>query len=249
MLWGEVVCLDPLEWLRAGLVTNPGIFVLGQPGVGKIHHRQTPHHRHGRQRHPHPHPRRHQTRLHPTRALPRRAGHPRRPRPGPNQPSRHRTPRRRPAPHDRRPTPRQLRLEIRGRRMALLLALCALVRGRGSPTAKRSSWAGPSTCSPTTTADPTVPDVLHLIETGPRADAAAAGPHRRRVPPPRRRAHPHPRPALRRLPRRGVRRPHQPPDRPHAPAVSVDISRVAAAGEPTRRRGHALRVVLRLRPC
>lgn len=35
MLWGEVVCLDPLEWLRAGLVTNPGVFVLGQPGVGK----------------------------------------------------------------------------------------------------------------------------------------------------------------------------------------------------------------------
>jgi hypothetical protein len=34
-LWGEVVCLDPLAWLRAGLVTNPGEFVLGQPGVGK----------------------------------------------------------------------------------------------------------------------------------------------------------------------------------------------------------------------
>jgi len=35
MLWGEVLCLDPLEWLRAGLVTNPGCFLLGQPGVGK----------------------------------------------------------------------------------------------------------------------------------------------------------------------------------------------------------------------
>jgi hypothetical protein len=34
-LWGEVVCLDPLAWLRAGLVTNPGVFVLGQPGTGK----------------------------------------------------------------------------------------------------------------------------------------------------------------------------------------------------------------------
>ena len=34
-LWGEVVCLDPLAWLRAGLVTNPGEFVLGQPGTGK----------------------------------------------------------------------------------------------------------------------------------------------------------------------------------------------------------------------
>ena len=35
MLWGRSVCLDPLAWLRAGLVTNPGEFILGQPGVGK----------------------------------------------------------------------------------------------------------------------------------------------------------------------------------------------------------------------
>ena len=35
MMWGEVVCLDPLEWLRNGLITNPGVFLLGQPGVGK----------------------------------------------------------------------------------------------------------------------------------------------------------------------------------------------------------------------
>jgi hypothetical protein len=35
LLWGEVVCLDPLAWLRAGLVTNPGVFVLGDPGTGK----------------------------------------------------------------------------------------------------------------------------------------------------------------------------------------------------------------------
>ena len=34
-LWGEVVCLDPIAWLRAGLITNPGEFVLGQPGIGK----------------------------------------------------------------------------------------------------------------------------------------------------------------------------------------------------------------------
>jgi len=34
-LWGEVVCLDPLAWLRAGLVTNPGMLVLGQPRTGK----------------------------------------------------------------------------------------------------------------------------------------------------------------------------------------------------------------------
>lgn len=35
LLSGEVVCLDPMAWLRAGLVTNPGCFVLGQPGTGK----------------------------------------------------------------------------------------------------------------------------------------------------------------------------------------------------------------------
>ena len=34
-LFGEVVCLDPLAWLRAGLVVNPGEFILGQPGTGK----------------------------------------------------------------------------------------------------------------------------------------------------------------------------------------------------------------------
>lgn len=34
-LHGDVVCLDPLAWLRAGIVTNPGMFVLGQPGTGK----------------------------------------------------------------------------------------------------------------------------------------------------------------------------------------------------------------------
>jgi len=34
-LSGEVVCLDPLAWLRAGLVVNPGEFILGQPGSGK----------------------------------------------------------------------------------------------------------------------------------------------------------------------------------------------------------------------
>ncbi|WP_211262543.1 hypothetical protein [Nitriliruptor alkaliphilus] len=35
LLWGETVCLDPMEWLTAGLTVNPGVFVLGQPGVGK----------------------------------------------------------------------------------------------------------------------------------------------------------------------------------------------------------------------
>ena len=35
LLWGEVVSLDPFAWLDAGLVTNLGVFVLGQPGTGK----------------------------------------------------------------------------------------------------------------------------------------------------------------------------------------------------------------------
>src|SRR4029077_4764162 len=34
-LSGEVVCLDPLAWLRAGLVCTPAEFILGQPGTGK----------------------------------------------------------------------------------------------------------------------------------------------------------------------------------------------------------------------
>jgi len=41
-LHGSVVCLDPLAWLRAGLVTNPGMFVLGEPGVGKALDNRTP---------------------------------------------------------------------------------------------------------------------------------------------------------------------------------------------------------------
>ncbi len=35
MAWGEVVCLDPFAWLQAGLVVNTGIWVIGQAGVGK----------------------------------------------------------------------------------------------------------------------------------------------------------------------------------------------------------------------
>ena len=41
-LGGEVVCLDPLAWLRAGLTTNPGLFLLGQPGAGKALDAATP---------------------------------------------------------------------------------------------------------------------------------------------------------------------------------------------------------------
>ncbi len=41
-LHGSVVCLDPLAWSRAGLVTNPGLFLLGQPGTGKALDERTP---------------------------------------------------------------------------------------------------------------------------------------------------------------------------------------------------------------
>lgn len=34
-LWGETVCLDPFAWMAGGLTTNTGMFLLGQPGVGK----------------------------------------------------------------------------------------------------------------------------------------------------------------------------------------------------------------------
>lgn len=34
-LTGEVVCLDAMTWLRENLITNPGMFILGQPGTGK----------------------------------------------------------------------------------------------------------------------------------------------------------------------------------------------------------------------
>ena len=35
MMWGEVVCCDPFAWMDAGLTTNRGVFILGQPGTGK----------------------------------------------------------------------------------------------------------------------------------------------------------------------------------------------------------------------
>ena len=35
LTWGEVVCADPFSWAEAGLTTNTGMFLLGQPGVGK----------------------------------------------------------------------------------------------------------------------------------------------------------------------------------------------------------------------
>ncbi len=31
----ETVCMDPFKWVQHGLVTNPGIFIIAQPGCGK----------------------------------------------------------------------------------------------------------------------------------------------------------------------------------------------------------------------
>jgi hypothetical protein len=184
-LWGEVVCLDPLAWLRAGLVTNPGVFVLGQPGTGKsalvkrlvtgavsfgttvlilgdTKPDYTPLVRHvggqvirvGRGL----------DRINPLdagplgAALAQMAG----------------------------PQAEQLRWEIRSRRLALLMALATLVRGGRITNAEevilgraidlldqRSGGQG----------EPTVPDVLRLIEEG---HAALRGPGRGRIPGPRR---------------------------------------------------------------
>lgn len=35
LFWDEVVHVDPFAWLAKGLTTNPGMFQLGQPGTGK----------------------------------------------------------------------------------------------------------------------------------------------------------------------------------------------------------------------
>lgn len=36
ILTGETVCADPISWFRrAGLISNPSVFVLGRPGLGK----------------------------------------------------------------------------------------------------------------------------------------------------------------------------------------------------------------------
>lgn len=35
LTWGVDVSFEPFAWMQRGLVTNPGVFVLGQPGVGK----------------------------------------------------------------------------------------------------------------------------------------------------------------------------------------------------------------------
>jgi len=144
-LWGEVVCLDPLAWLRAGLVTNPGEFVLGQPGVGKStlvkrqitgavatgtrvlvlgdtkpDYTMLTEHLGGQVIRIG----RGLDRINPLDAGP--LGAALRRMSGPDA--------------------QALRWEVRSRRLSLLMALCTLVREPPSPTPKKSSSAGPLTC-------------------------------------------------------------------------------------------------------
>ncbi|MEU7802652.1 hypothetical protein AB0B10_25670 [Micromonospora arborensis] len=232
MLWGEVVCLDPLEWLRAGLITNPGMFVLGQPGVGKstivkrlitgmtatgtqalilgdtkpdytrlVEHLGGQVIRIGRG----------MDRLNPLDSGPlgtamKRMGS---------------------------ADAQQLRLEIRGRRMSLLLALCALVRGRPIDNPEEVVLGrAVDVLAERLDTDPTVPDVLALIEAGSDELRAAArarndGEYRRRVDALV--------PTLALLCEGSLRGvfdgPTSKPLDLDAPAVSVDISNVAAAGD------------------
>lgn len=232
MLWGEAVCLDPLEWQRAGLITNPGVFILGQPGVGKsaivkrlitgavaygtqvlilgdtkpdytrlVEHLGGQVIRIGRGL----------DRINPLdvgplgAALARMTG----------------------------TDAQQLRLEIRGRRMALLLALSALVRGTAvTNTEEVILGRAVDVLTDRLDVDPIVPDVLRLIEDGSdelrqAARARSDGEYRRRVDE-----------LVATLALlcdgslRGVF--DAPTSRPidlDAPAVSVDISHVAAAGD------------------
>ncbi|GGM24087.1 hypothetical protein ACFFX1_10190 [Dactylosporangium sucinum] len=232
MLWGEVVCLDPLEWLREGLVTNPGMFVLGQPGVGKstivkrlitgmtacgtsalilgdtkpdytklVEYLDGQVIRIGRGL----------DRLNPLDSGPlgaavKRMG---------------------------ATDARQLRLEIRGRRMSLLLALCALVRGQAITNPEEIILGrAVDVLAERLDRDPTVPDVLGMIETGSdelrvAARARSDGEYRRRVD--------QLVPTLALLCEGSLRgvfdaQTSKPLDL-DAPAVSVDISNVAAAGD------------------
>lgn len=232
MLWGEVVCLDPLAWLRAGLVTNPGIFVLGQPGVGKstiakrlavgmaatgtrllVLGDTKPDYtplvdylggqvvRIGRGLY----------RINPLDAGPLAAALPRL----------------------SRADAAQLRLEIRGRRLSLLLALCALVRGRPVSNAEEVILGrAVDLLTDAAAADPTIPQVLTLIDTGHSDLLAAArartdGEYRRRVD--------ELIPTLALLCDGTLRGVFDAPTSVHidlnAPALSFDISRVAAAGD------------------
>ncbi|GAA0949050.1 hypothetical protein [Virgisporangium aurantiacum] len=232
-LWGESVLLDPFEWLTAGLTTNTGMFVLGQPGAGKsalakrlvtgmtgtgvqalILGDTKPDYtrlvkalggqviRVGRGL----------DRINPLdagplgTALTRMSG----------------------------PDADQLRIEVRGRRLTLLIALCTLVRDGGRVTNTEEVILGRTVDllndrSPT---DPVIPDVLTVLDQAPdtlRTAARATSPadYRRRV---------DDLVATLRLLCEGTLAgvfdaTTTTPIDLTAPAVSIDISRVAAAGD------------------
>jgi hypothetical protein len=174
LLWGEVVALDPLAWLQAGLITNPGMFLLGQPGAGKsalakrllvgmtaygttalvlgdtkpdytrlVEHLGGQVIRVGRGL----------DRINPLDAGPLRTALSRMSGPDADQ----------------------LRLEIRGRRLSLLLALCTLVWSRPMSEPEQVVLAAAvDLVTDRLPGDPTVPDVLAVLEQAPDTLRTAA---------------------------------------------------------------------------
>ncbi len=180
MLWGSAVALDPFAWLEAGLVTNPGAMLLGQPGAGKsalakrlilgltgfgVHTLILG-----------------DTKPDYTRLVEYVGGQVVRVGRGMDRinpldsgPMRQVLPRLGGVQAD------QLRLEIRGRRLSLLLALCALIRRH--PMDNREEVvlgrAVDLTAERLTDRDPTIPDILAVLEQGPdelRSAARSTGP-------------------------------------------------------------------------
>ena len=174
MLSGEVVCLDPLSWMRAGLITNPGMFVLGQPGVGKStlvkriavgavargdcvlilgdprpDYAALAEYLGGQVIRVG----RGVDRLNPLDSGPLGAV----------------------LPHLPAAEQAQVRAEVRARRLALLMALCALVRGRaGDQRRGGAARHGDRLAGRQAARRPDIPDVLQVIDEGPEALRAAA---------------------------------------------------------------------------
>ncbi len=232
-LWGESVLLDPFEWLNAGLITNTGLFVLGQPGAGKsalakrlvmgmaatgtqililgdtkpdytrvVQHLDGQVIRVGRGL----------DRINPLDAGPLGTV----------------------LSQMRGADADQLRLEVRGRRLTLLIALCTLVRdgGRVSNTEEVVLGRVVDLLAERRTGDPVIPDVLAVLDQGPDTIRAAAratslADYRRRI---------DDLVATLRLLCEGTLAgvfdaPTSTPIDLSAKAVSLDISRVAAAGD------------------
>ena len=149
----------PPPAVRRGRLPGPAGVAAGRPGRQprrvhprparhrEIHPGQAPDHRRGRDRHQGHHPRRHQARLHAAHRASRRAGHPHRPRPGPDQPAGQRATGPGAAADERRRRPGAA---LGSPQQAAVPADGAvqLWSGKpGSPTPKKSSSAAPWTCS------------------------------------------------------------------------------------------------------